>query len=153
MAREYEKDSGGNRDADGMRDMIVLQRIGDAKETRLTYRTFGEDADSPYLFATKVAKMAADKSEKGVKALADWYGSWVYGEDLKARQKGKQGGPSEPLVPLGPKEVLNLVTGQVHNREDLKVVIPGQDWPLADRIEYINAVSVQARLARNSARE
>jgi hypothetical protein len=151
MARQYvttDPRHGGNRDADGLRDMVVEQRIGDGTPERIVYRTFGEETDSPSLFAAKVGKMLADKTPAGVEALAAWYGSWVYGEDLKARQKGKAGGPSEPLVAIGEKQMVNLVTGKIHSQEDTKVIIPGGEWPLADRIEFVNSLATSARLSR-----
>lgn len=141
MARKYdgEKESIGAPDQHGLRLMTTTQMIG-KEEVPVTYYTFGIEADAPDLWVKWVANVVSGMTpaEKAVE-----YERWVYGVDLSARQKGKQGGPAEPWV-IGGKDVeVNLVDGTVRTKSTGEV-IPGKTVDLVKRCFLIGVAVDQA---------
>lgn len=141
MARKYNGpgESIGEAGEHGLRLMTTTQTIG-KDEVPVTYYTFGIEADAPALWVKWVSNVVAGMSpaEQAVE-----YERWVYGVDLSARQKGKQGGPAEPWV-IGGKDVeVNLVDGSVRTKSTGEV-IPGKMVDLARRCHLIGIAVDQA---------
>lgn len=153
MARKYLPESGANRDENGMRDMVIEQTITKGTPPiKLTYRTFGRDADSPLLMLRYAANVLLPMAEKVVADGGDFedhdagqfYDDWEYGVDLRHRQGNKVGGPAEPWVPVPGKRDgsrVNLVTGVKQDKQENPLA---DSWTIEQRIAYVNAMTMAA---------
>lgn len=111
----------GAPDADGMRDMTVVQiersgPEGAKVETKrnVTYKGFGEGKGAGTLWLAYLNKVAKAPAPAGGPDVIDGhYTMWLNSQDLKARQGAKEGA-ADPIVAYGTDgRRLNLVTGVV----------------------------------------
>lgn len=79
--------------------------------------------------------------------LADLYESWVYGEDMGARQAATNA-EVDTWVPAGPKHDLNLVTGAIRERATKALMAETFNVSLAERLTDINTTYVKVARAK-----
>lgn len=160
MAKREYKEVAEARAPHGLTAVTATRRVGSkgkgangetAVDKPFTYDTFGNQVEgnagpSPLAFGQFVAAlMAAPENAVTVTTfdgatrtytLADTYESFVYGEDMAARQKDTNA-EVDTWVPAGPKHDMDLVTGAVRVRAD-KSLVAGMTVPMGKRLAGIN---------------